>query len=66
MVIVSRKFNVEMPVGTLVQDVDLPELPPVEVIEGARTAHDGTEMHFRVSDGVKFWDLAKFYNPVSS
>lgn len=64
MVIVDRKLDLEMPVGSMATDVDLDDWADVKVVGRARTARDGgTEMQFEAEDGVEFWDLAKFYLP---
>lgn len=63
MVIVNRKFNREMPVGSMVTDIEYPEFDPVHVKAGPRTTRLGTEMTFVTDSGQWFSDLAKYYRP---
>lgn len=61
MVVVSRKFNREMPVGSVVRDVEFPNDGPFHVTRQAHTSSWGTEIGLVTDSGEHFTDFAKYY-----
>ncbi|TDB90873.1 hypothetical protein E1264_03340 [Actinomadura sp. KC216] len=63
MVIVDQKFN--MPVGSLVEDVDYPQDGVFRITERPHTTAYGTEVGVVNAAGRRFTDYAIFFKPLA-